>query len=139
MGQAIGGTLDRNDRYYLARCGPDGWGRQMVAYCEPGDEGSWLLAFEPDGTLVGYVAVGGFEAGVATIAHVAVVPERRGRGYINDLLMAANAAARQRGDLSMLSDVDMLNAPMLAAMERAGHLRGIRPWHVWAYRRVVAP
>ena len=138
MGQAIGGTLDRNDRYYLARCGPDGWGRQMVAYCEPGDEGSWLLAFEPDGTLVGYVAVGGFEAGVATIAHVAVVPERRGRGYINDLLMAANAAARQRGDLSMLSDVDMLNATMLAAMERAGHLRGIRPWHVWAYRRAVA-
>ena len=30
-------------------------------------------------------------------------------------------------------------APMLAAMERNGHLPGVRPWHVWAYRRAVEP
>jgi len=31
------------------------------------------------------------------------------------------------------------NAPMIAAMERNDHRPGIRPWHVWAYRRQVAP
>ena len=135
MGSVIGGTLDRNDRYYLDVCGPDGWGREMVGALEPGGESGWLLAHEADGTLAGYVAVGGFEERVGTIVHIGVAPERRGRGYVDELLRAANRAARQLGFRSMLSDVDVLNAPMLAAMERNGHRRGIRKWHVWAMRR----
>ena len=137
MGATIGGTLDRNDRWYLAICGPGGWGREMVNALEPGDERSWLLAHEPDGTLAGYVAVGAFEDGVGTIVHIGVAPARRGRGYVDELLRAANRAARERGYRSMLSDVDTVNVPMLAAMERNGHRRGPRPWHVWAYRRSV--
>lgn len=137
MAAAIGGTLDRNDRFYLAACGPRGWGTEMVWAADAQDEPDWLLAHEPDGTLAGYVAVGPFEEGVGTIVHIGVVPERRGRGYVDELLRAANRAARRRGYGSMLSDVDTENAPMLAAMERNGHLRGVRPWHVWAYRRAV--
>ena len=139
MGAAIRGTLDRNDRFYLDFCGPDGWGREMVAALEPGDEAAWLLAHEADGTLAGYVAVGGFEERVGTIVHSGVVPERRGRGYVDELLRAANRAARERGYRSMLSDVDTDNGPMLAAMERNGHRSGVRPWHVWAYRRGLRP
>ena len=137
MGQTILGTLDRNDRFYLQVCGPEGWGWEMVGAAEPGDESGWLLAHELDGTLAGYVVVGGFEAGVGTIVHIGVVPERRGRGHVDELLTAANRAARQLGYGSMLSDVDTENAPMLAAMERNGHHRDVRPWHVWAYRRKV--
>jgi ribosomal protein S18 acetylase RimI-like enzyme len=135
MAAGIAGTLDRNDRYYLEVCGPGAWGRQMVEFVEPGDEASWLLGYEPDGMLAGYVALGPFEPGVGTIVHIGVVPERRGRGYVDDLLAAANRAARTRGHRSILSDVDTLNAPMLAAMERADHRPGVRPWHVWSYRR----
>jgi ribosomal protein S18 acetylase RimI-like enzyme len=138
MGSVIRGTLDRNDRYYLDACGPEGWGREMVGALEPGDEPAWLLAHEPDGTLAGYVAVGGFEEGVGTIVHIGVAPERRGRGYVNELLRAANRAARERGDRTVLSDVDTENAPMLAAMVRNGHRPGVRPWHVWAMRRDLA-
>lgn len=137
MAAAISGTLDRNDRFYLEACGSAGWGRQMVEFLQPGDEPAWLLAYEPDGTLAGYVAVGAFEGDLGTIAHIGVVPERRGRGYVDQLLLAAAAAARARGYRRMLSDVDTLNAPMLAAMERNGHERGVRPWHVWAYRRSI--
>ena len=135
MGSVIGGTLDRNDRYYLDVCGPNAWGREMVGALEPGGEAGWLLAHEADGTLAGYVAVGGFEESVGTIVHIGVAPERRGRGYIDELLRAANRSARQLGYRSMLSDVDVLNAPMVAAMERNGHRRGVRDWHVWAMRR----
>ena len=135
MGAVIAGTLDRNDRWYREACGPEGWGREMVGALEPGGEDGWLLATEPEGTLAGYVAVGGFEPSVATIVHVGVAPERRGRGYIDELLRAANSAARRLGYRSMLSDVDVLNAPMLAAMERNGHVPGARPWHVWVMRR----
>lgn len=137
MAATIPGTLDRNDRFYLDACGPLGWGTEMAAAAESEDESAWLLAYEPDGTLAGYVGVGRFEEGVGTIAHIGVVPDRRGRGYVNELLRAANRAARAGGYRSMLSDVDTVNAPMLAAMERHGHRPGVRQWHVWAYRREV--
>ncbi len=138
MAATIPGTLDRNDRFYLETCGPEAWGREMVGALEAGDEDAWQVAREPDGTLAGYVAVGAFDEGVGTIAHVGVVPDRRGRGYVNELLLAANRASRDRGYRSVLSDVDVDNAPMLAAMERNDHRPGVRPWHVWAYRRDVA-
>lgn len=139
MAATIRGTLDRNDRFYLDACGSEGWGREMVGALEAGDEDAWQVAHEPAGTLAGYVAVGAFEEGVGTIAHIGVAPDRRGRGYVDELLMAANRAARARGYRSVLSDVDVENAPMLAAMERNDHRPGVRPWHVWAYRRDVAP
>jgi ribosomal protein S18 acetylase RimI-like enzyme len=137
MAATIPGTLDRNDRFYLDACGPLGWGREMAAAAEPEDEPTWLLAYEPDRMLAGYVGVARFEEGVGTIAHIGVVPDRRGRGYVNELLRTANRVARASEYRSMLSDVDTLNAPMLAAMERNGHRPGVRPWHVWAYRREV--
>ncbi|MDQ2674588.1 MAG: GNAT family N-acetyltransferase [Chloroflexota bacterium] len=137
MAATIPGTLDGNDQFYLELCGPEGWGREMVGALEEGDEDGWLLAYEPDGNRAGYVAVGRFEEGVGTIVHIGVAPERRGRGYVDELLRAANRAARQRGYGSVLSDVDVANAPMLAAMERNGHRAGVRPWHVWAYRREI--
>ena len=132
MGRCQAGTLDRNDRYYLGLCGPDDWGAQMVEYLVPGHEPSWLLARDPEGREVGFVAVGPFDdEGTGTIVHIGVLPEARGHGYIGDLLAAANRAARERGYARMLSDVDTENAPMLAAMERAGHRRDRREWHVW--------
>ena len=67
-------------------------------------------------------------------AHIGVVPEQRGRGYVNDLLAEATADAADRGFTSIISDTDVLNAPMIAAFERAGHREGVRPWHVWHYR-----
>jgi ribosomal protein S18 acetylase RimI-like enzyme len=97
----------------------------------------WVLARGRSGELIGYVAVGAFDPGVGTIVHIGVAPEQRGRGYVDELLAAAHVAARARGFATDLSDVDTLNAPMIAAMERNGHRPDARPWHVWAYRRSV--
>lgn len=67
----------------------------------------------------------------ATIPMMGVLPEHRGRGYVDDLLAAGTAAAQRKGYVSMLDPVDTLNSPMDAAMVRGGHRRGVRPWHVW--------
>ena len=32
------------------------------------------------------------------------------------------------------SHVDTLNQPMIDTMRKAGHLDGVRPWHIWHYR-----
>jgi diamine N-acetyltransferase len=139
MGRCQVGTLDRNDRYYLGLCGIQGWGDEMTGVLDPADTSSWLAALDPaSGEPVGFVALGGFDdPATATIVHIGVVPEARGRGYVHDLLAAANRAARARGFRAVLSDVDTENGPMLAAMERAGHVAGRRPWHIWHDRLSV--
>jgi ribosomal protein S18 acetylase RimI-like enzyme len=138
MAAATAGTLDRNDRYYIARCGPAAWAEEMLGFREPEDSESWLVGETADRVPIGYVAVSAFDdAGTWTIAHIGVVPEARGRGHVDDLLAAADLAARGRGFTVGLSDVDADNAPMLAAMARAGHRSDLRPWHIWHYRREV--
>jgi RimJ/RimL family protein N-acetyltransferase len=136
MSRATDGTLDRQDRYYAALVGRDGWGPEMLGYLSDEDAPSWLLAFDSAGEVVGYVALGRFEQPErGTIIHIGVVPEHRGRGYVTDLLRACNEAAIGRGLVNVLSDVDVENPPMIAAMERAGHHASGTPWHVHHYRQ----
>jgi RimJ/RimL family protein N-acetyltransferase len=135
LGSAGRGTLDRNDRYYYRLAGEQNWSNVFMSFLGPDDEDMWLLGSFPDGTPVGFVGVSPFdEPDVATIAFVGVAPEHRGHRYIDDLLTAGNAVAQRRGFRSVLSDVDTVNAPMLAAMERNGHHADRHPWHVWHYR-----
>jgi len=129
------GTLDRNDRYYYSLTGPVGWAKVMEGFLGPGDEDTWKVGYDAAGVPVGYVMLSAFdEDATGTIAHIGVVPEQRGNGYVNDLLAEATADAADRGFSTILSDTDVLNSPMIAAFERAGHREGVRPWHVWHYR-----
>jgi GNAT superfamily N-acetyltransferase len=135
MSRCAAGTLDRQDQYYAALTGPDGWGPEMLAFLTEEDAATWVLGYDGAGDVVGYMALGSFdEAGRGTIMHIGVVPEHRGSGYIGDLLAACNAAALWRGFGTVLSDVDVQNGPMIAAMERAGHHASATPWHVHHYR-----
>jgi ribosomal protein S18 acetylase RimI-like enzyme len=126
-------TLDRNDRYYWTGCGPDNWAAQMTEYLVDEDTHMWLIGYRDDEP-VGYVAVLSVEDWGSTIGHVGVVPQHRGHGHIHDLLTAGTTAAQRSGITSMLSDVDVLNDPMLKAMRRAGHIRDPKRWHLWVFR-----
>jgi ribosomal protein S18 acetylase RimI-like enzyme len=140
MSRCTDGTLDRQDRYYAALTGRDGWGPEMLNFVTDDDAPTWLLAYDAAGEVVGYVALGTFdEPGRGTIMHVGVLPEQRGRGYIDELLAACNEAAIGRGFTSVLSDVDVANGPMRAAMERAGHRSAATSWHVHHYRLALRP
>jgi RimJ/RimL family protein N-acetyltransferase len=135
MSRATEGTLDRQDRYYAALVGRDGWGPEMLNFLTDADASSWLLGYNGAGAAVGYVAIGTFgQESRGTIVHVGVSPGHRGNGYIDELLAAGNAAALERGFETVVSDVDIENPPMLAAMERAGHHAAATPWHVHHYR-----
>jgi RimJ/RimL family protein N-acetyltransferase len=138
MARAGRDTLDRNDRWYRDHMDEAHWAAQMMEYLQKEDAESWLVAFHAAGDRVGTVAVSAFDPGVATITFIAVVPEHRGHGYGHDLLQAATSAAHGRGFEEILSDVDTLNQPMIDTMRNAGHLDGVRPWHIWHYRGEVA-
>jgi GNAT superfamily N-acetyltransferase len=133
------GTLDRIDREKVAEFGARGWaGIQLSHYVPDEDAPTWLLAEDTEGEAVGFVGLGAFdEEATGTIGHIGVIPEQRGRGYVHQLLRAVNLCARERGFRGVLSDVDVLNGPMLDAMARAGHRADGRPWHKWYYRTVA--
>lgn len=129
-------TLDRNDRYYINRCEPEPWAEEILTALQDGDETSWLLVHHGEEP-VGFVAVSPFDDETWTIVHIGVVPDHRGHGHVSELLAAADRIARDRGFASGLSDVDVKNEPMIAALVRAGHRPDRRPWHIWHYRREV--
>ena len=127
-------TLDRIDTDARAAMGPSAWAAGFLASCP---DSAWLLAEDPQGQAVGLVAVGEFDPGVGTIDYIAVAPDHRGRGYVDQLLRLANRTARELGFAGMLSDTDVLNVPMMEAFRRIGHSSEARAWHKWMHRRTV--
>ncbi|SDY02173.1 Acetyltransferase (GNAT) family protein [Modestobacter sp. DSM 44400] len=128
------GTLDRIDEVKVAEYGTRGWADiQLTDYVTPQDARSWVLVETWAGDPVGFVGLSACdEEATGTISHIGVVPEERGRGYVHELLVTLNVLARDRGFRGLLPDVDVLNVPMLAALELAGHHAGGRPWHRWS-------
>ena len=126
--------LDRNDNYYYAATGPGNWASIMMTALQPEDRSSCLIGYD-NGEPIGMVGLSAFdEEDTGTIAYIGVLPDHRGRGFGRRLLMAATAAARQRGFKQILSDVDVLNTPMRTAMVACGHQPDLRPWHRWSHR-----
>ncbi len=134
------GTLDRIDADAIASMGAAQWAAAVVGdAARPEEQDTWFLIENTGGEAVGYIAPGAFgQDGTATIFHVGVAAGHRGCGYVDQLLQIGNRAARARGWAGILSDVDVENGPMLAAMARNGHSADARPWHRWIYRRVAA-
>ena len=125
--------LDRNDNYYYAATGPESWARVMMSALGPEDRTTCFIGFEGS-QAIGMVGLSAFdEEETGTIAYIGVLPDYRGRGFGRRLLMAATAAARQRGFKQILSDVDVLNTPMRTAMVACGHQPDLRAWHRWAH------
>ena len=125
-------TLDRNDRHYSSHMSSEDWARVYVSLFERPE--LTVLGFVEDEP-VGFAAVSPFDEGAtATITFIGVAPEHRGNGFVDDLLLEATARAAGAGFRRILSDVDVENLPMLAAMERCGHRAKDTPWHVWHYR-----
>jgi ribosomal protein S18 acetylase RimI-like enzyme len=131
------GTLDRVDADWIASTGAHGWASTLVEDCfQPGDEQHWYVITDTADEPVGFVAPSAFdEPDTGTIQHIGVVAGHRGHGYVDQLLRLANRTVRDRGWIGMRSDVDVTNAPMLAAMRRNGHREDARPWHKWYFHR----
>lgn len=135
VARAVQGTRDRNDAHDVHLMGPANWARDLLEYLDADDEPTWCLAIDDTGEIVGHVAVSAFdEPRTATIIHVGVLPEHRGRGHGPRLIRAATALAAKAGYTAMICDADVRNAPSLASFVAAGHRDDARQWQVWRYR-----
>jgi ribosomal protein S18 acetylase RimI-like enzyme len=90
-----------------------------------------LYAETTGGVPVGSVGlaerVGDPEVGVIVL--IGVLPQQRGHGYVDQLLLAAYRAARMRGFAAALSFVDVNNHPMMAAIRHSGATPNAHPRH----------
>jgi RimJ/RimL family protein N-acetyltransferase len=64
--------------------------------------------------------VGGGNADQPVIAYVGIVPEQRGRGFVDELLAQAVATLTAAGASVIRADTDLANAPMANAFRCAG-------------------
>lgn len=120
--RATEGTLDRGDQYSIRTVGLDCAAADYFALLKHLDHRPawWQLAHAPDGALVGFVVPQKFDTGGGCISYIGVVPEQRGRGYVNDLLARGINRLVAEGARRVLADTDRNNVPMENALRGAG-------------------
>ncbi|MCZ7414861.1 GNAT family N-acetyltransferase [Streptomyces sp. WMMC897] len=123
MTSALEGTLDAHSREDLTRMSARAaavshYEDELARYDSPRDW--WRVATLPDGTPVGFVlpAHNGYNP---IIAYLAVLPEHRGDGYIDDVLAEGTRVLAGQGVPRVRASTDLGNTPMAKAFQRAGY------------------
>jgi RimJ/RimL family protein N-acetyltransferase len=80
----------------------------------------WQLAYTREDNFVGLIMPTENDGG-AIIGYIGVVPEHRGKGYVNDLLQQGTLTHKSNGAVRICGDVDINNVPMICAFQRAGY------------------
>lgn len=132
------GTLDTIDRQNIARFGAKAAAEHFFDSIADGmdyEPRLWKLAYTPDGSLVGLVAPVKMWGALGTLGYIGVVPEQRGKGYVDDLLREGNAALAAEGIGRIVADTDIANVPMQRAFLRAGY---VQQGNQWTFRTNIA-
>jgi RimJ/RimL family protein N-acetyltransferase len=114
------GSLDLNTQRDLAAMGAESQARSDLAFYRacPGDRAWWRLAETPDGELAG-CAIPSATPYHRNVGYLGVVPERRGRGYVDGLLGEITRLHAADGADRITATTDVGNRPMAAAFDRA--------------------
>lgn len=80
----------------------------------------WQLGYTRDGELVGLVMPAENNSW-PNIGYIGVVPEQRGRGYVDELLAQGTRTLLAEGATRIIADTDLANVPMADAFLRGGY------------------
>jgi len=119
---ASAGSPDHHTRQALLVKDPETQAREDLAdyLAMPGDRSWWRLACTPSGELAGF-ALPSANASGPVVGYLGVLPEHRGRGYVDDLLAEITRCHAARGARRIAAGTDTGNLPMARAFERAGY------------------
>ncbi|MFE6307528.1 GNAT family N-acetyltransferase [Nocardiopsis sp. NPDC057823] len=124
MERALQGSLDAHHRHELLTMTPEEvvsaeFAQEFGRYSTP--RSWWRIATGPDGEPVGFV-LPARNAKHPIIGYIAVLPEHRGNGYIDDLLAeGTRVLVEEGGETYARAATDLGNTPMAAAFARAGY------------------
>jgi len=116
------GSLDNTTREDVAALGAEQQARENLDLYRsmPGEREWWRLAHTADGRLAGLAMPNRNPYG-PVVGYLGVVPELRGRRYIDDILAEITRFHAAKGAPRITATTDMTNVPMAAAFERAGY------------------
>ncbi|MCF6468914.1 GNAT family N-acetyltransferase [Nonomuraea sp. MG754425] len=123
MTRVLDGTLDAHSRSDLTRmpareAAVRHYEDELARYRSP--QGWWRIATLPDGDPVGFVTPGRNDYN-PVIGYLAVLPEHRGNGYIDDILAEGTRVLSTQEDVRRIrASTDLENVPMANAFKRAG-------------------
>lgn len=114
------GSLDVATQRDLAFMDADSQARDDLDFYRscPGERSWWRLAETMDGELVGF-AIPSATPYHRNVGYLGVVPELRGRGYVDDLLGEITRVHAADGADCITATTDVTNTPMAAAFDRA--------------------
>lgn len=119
---AAEGSLDVMTRRELESSSPDELSRAEIDYYRacPGERSWWHTAATTDRTVVG-VAIPSATPTNRNVGYLAVLPEHRGRGYVDEILAFITRFHAEQSAPRITATTDAANAPMAAAFRRAGY------------------
>lgn len=122
IARAAHGSLDVMTRRELATTDTLSLARDEVDYYRscPGDRDWWRVAYDQQGTING-IAIPSATPTNRNVGYLAVLPEYRGHGYVDDLLAFITAFHATAGAPRITATTDAVNTPMAAAFTRAGY------------------
>jgi RimJ/RimL family protein N-acetyltransferase len=135
MTRVLDGTLDAHSRDDLTRMSPREaavrhYEDELAHYRSPRDW--WRIATLPGGDPVGFVTPARNNYN-PTIGYLAVLPEHRGNGYIDEILAEGTRILAVQDVPRIRAATDLGNTPMANAFQRAGYVNFERTinmtWH----------
>jgi RimJ/RimL family protein N-acetyltransferase len=124
MTRALEATLDAHSREALKRgtaeqAAAEQYDAEFMAYTSPRDW--WRVATLADGEPVGFVipARNNYNP---IIAYIAVLPQYRGRGYVDEILAEGTRTLVANNVPRIRASTDLGNTPMADAFQRAGYI-----------------
>jgi RimJ/RimL family protein N-acetyltransferase len=135
MTRALNGTLDAHSREDLTRMSAREaavrhYEGELAHYRSPQDW--WRIATLPDGEPVGFVTPARNDYN-PIIGYLAVLPEHRGNGYIDEILAEGTRILSAQHVPRIRAATDLGNTPMANAFHRAGYVNFERTinmtWH----------
>ncbi len=116
------GTLDREDLSSIISHGSKQAARLYFELLKEIEfnETWWRMAYNTKGEFVGLIVPQKFNENRGAINYIGVVPNQRGKGYVNDLLWEGSRLMMEDGIQSMIADIDVKNHPLEKALELLG-------------------
>jgi RimJ/RimL family protein N-acetyltransferase len=124
MAAALNGTLDAHSRADLTlmsakEAAVRHYEEEFAAYSSPRDW--WRIATLPEGDPVGFVIPARNDYN-PIIAYLAVLPEHRGKGYVDAILAEGTSVLAAQNVSRIRASTDLSNTPMAEAFRRAGYV-----------------
>lgn len=85
------------------------------------NEDWWKLAYEHNGDFAGLIVPHKFSQEYGAINYIGVEPEKRGKGYVKDLLIMGTSILKSNGIEKIIADIDINNFPMENALKEIGY------------------